>query len=494
MSSRSSAAIVTLAFASWLSAAQAAPSSSLIRLQHDIDAILNAPALSHGFFGVLVKSMRRGETFYSLNAGKLMMPASTMKVVTAAAAAERLGWDYRYDTRLFALGPIDAADGVGVLHGDLVVVGSGDPSIDDWDGAATRLFADWASQLKSAGISAIDGRIVGDDNAFDDTGIGFGWSWDDLAAGFSAGVSALQFNEGSVQVTIAPGATVGATATVKIDPDAGGLTVSNLITTGVAGASAAIERRRLPGTSRLELRGLVPLRGRTISQTVSVDNPTMYFVTALRQALIADGIDVRGPAVDVDDLDAPPARGAAMPIVTHQSQPLSMLVTPLLKLSQNQYAETLLKTIGAGGGIGTAETGRAAVRSVLDGWGIGTGGLIQVDGSGLSRYNYVTPETLVAILSHVDRDERLRGPYEAALPIAGRDGTLEGRMKGTAAEGNARVKTGSMANVRAMAGYVQTADGEKLAFAILANNLDAPGGAVSAANDAIVVRLATFKR
>jgi D-alanyl-D-alanine carboxypeptidase/D-alanyl-D-alanine-endopeptidase (penicillin-binding protein 4) len=134
------------------------------------------------------------------------------------------------------------------------------------------------------------------------------------------------------------------------------------------------------------------------------------------------------------------------------------------------------------------------VRSVLDGWGIGTGGLIQVDGSGLSRYNYVTPETLVAVLSHVDRDDRLRGPYEAALPIAGRDGTLEGRMKGTAAEGNARIKTGSMANVRAMAGYVQTADGEKLAFAILANNLDAPGGTVSAANDAIITRLATFRR
>jgi D-alanyl-D-alanine carboxypeptidase/D-alanyl-D-alanine-endopeptidase (penicillin-binding protein 4) len=414
--------------------------------------------------------------------------------VTLAAAAEKLGRDYRYDTRLFALGPIDAGNGIGVLHGDLLVVGSGDPSIDDWDGAATRLFADWTSQLKAAGIGAIDGRIVGDDNAFDDTGIGFGWSWDDLPAGFSAGVSALQFNEGSVQLTIAPGATVGATATVRIAPDAGGLTVSNLITTGVAGATAAIERRRLPGTSRLELRGLVPLRGRTISQTVSVDNPTMYFVTALRAALIAEGIDVRGPAVDVDDLDAPPARGNAMPIVTHLSQPLSMLVTPLMKLSQNQYAETLLKTIGAGGGIGTAEAGRTAVRSVLDGWGIGTGGLIQVDGSGLSRYNYVTPEALVAILSHVDRDERLRGPYEAALPIAGRDGTLEGRMKGTAAEGNARIKTGSMANVRAMAGYVQTADGEKLAFAILANNLDAPGGSVSAANDAIVVRLAAFRR
>ena len=222
MSSRSSAAIVTLAFAfsviachpsrNWalassfparpaLPAVQAEPSSSLVRLQREIDGILAAPALSHAFWGVLVKSLATNKTWYSLNAGKLMMPASTMKVVTLAAAAERLGWDFRYETRLLGTGPISD----GVLHGDLIVVGSGDPSIDDWDGAATRLFADWTDQLKAAGVSAIEGRIIGDDNAFDDDGIGFGWSWDDLGASFAAGVSALQFNESSAQVTISAG-------------------------------------------------------------------------------------------------------------------------------------------------------------------------------------------------------------------------------------------------------------------------------------------------
>ena len=121
-------------------------------------------------------------------------------------------------------------------------------------------------------------------------------------------------------------------------------------------------------------------------------------------------------------------------------------------------------------------------------------GLIQVDGSGLSRYNFVTPETLVTILTLVDRGERLRAPFEAALPIAGRDGTLAGRMLATAAEGNAHAKTGSMANVRAASGYVQTADGEAIVFSIMANNFDAAPDVITRAADAIIVRLAEFSR
>ena len=471
----------------------AALSPSIVQLQHEIDGILAAPALDRGFWGVLVKPLARDETWYSLNAGKLMMPASAMKVVTLAAAADTLGWDYQYQTQLLAAGPI--ADGV--LHGDLRVVGSGDPSIDDWDGAASRLFGAWADRLKAAGIRAVDGRIVGDDNAFDDDEIGFGWSWDDLSAGFAAGVSALQFNQSSVQLTVTPGTTVGALASVGVFPEAGGLSVHSLVTTAAATSVPSVERRRLPGSTTLELRGSVPLKGRSVVQTVSVDNPTLYFVTALRTALIAHGISVRGQAVDADDLDGKPSPAPALPVVTYQSPPFSALAITLMKFSQNQYAETFFKTIGSAGGTGgtgTAATGRATVRSVLQRWNVDTAGLIQADGSGLSRYNYVTPETLVAILSHVDRDEHLRDSYEATLPVAGQDGTLDARMKGTAAEGNARMKTGSMSNVRTVAGYVRTADGEKVVFAILANNFEAPAGTITAAADAIVVRLATFRR
>jgi serine-type D-Ala-D-Ala carboxypeptidase/endopeptidase (penicillin-binding protein 4) len=488
MSSRSSAAAVTLALS--LIAQSLLAQSPFAVLQRDIDALLAGQALERAFWGVLVKPVDRDEIVYSLNAGKLMTPASTMKIVTLAAAAERLGWDYTYTTRLFAAGTIEN----GSLHGDLVVVGSGDPSIDDWDGKASLLFADWAAQLKSAGISRIDGRIVGDDNAFDDEGLGQGWAWDDMAASFSASVSALQFNEGSVQLSLAPGASVGARAIVTMSPDYSGLSLNNLISTGSSGSTAVVTRRRFPGTPRLELRGLLPLRTRPFSETASVDNPTLYFVTALRRSLVANGVDVLGPAVDIDDLDAPPVR-VEPPILTHQSPPLSMLAATMMRLSQNLYAETLLKTIGADGvAPATTESGRAAVRSTLQAWNIATGSLVQADGSGLSRYNLITPDAMVAILTHVSRDERLRSGFEAAMAVAGRNGTLENRMRGTPAEGNARVKTGSLTGVRAMAGYVRTGNGEMLAFAIFANNYDNSPSVINAACDAIVVRLASFRR
>src|SRR5499427_6879136 len=490
MSSRSSVRIVALAVC--LISVPLAAQSPLELLQHDIDAILSAPELERGFWGVLVKDVNGDQPLYSRNATKLMMPASTLKVVTLAAAAEKLGWDYTYTTRVYTTGKV--ADGV--LQGDLIVVGSGDPSIDDWDGAATALFADWATELKAAGIHAIRGRIIGDDNLFDDEGYGFGWSWDDMARSFSAGVSALQFNEGSVQLQIAPGRTIGSKAVITVVPDFSGLTITNRVLTSAAGGTPSITRRRLPGSSRLELRGSVPLRMRQFSETASVENPTLYFVTALRRALVAGGIDVRGPAVDIDDLESPPTRNAANPLITYQSPPLSMLATTMMKLSQNLYAETLLKTIGIDSvdhPTGTAGGGLAAVRSVIDSWNIDPAGIIQADGSGLSRFNYITPETMVAVLTHVARTERLRAAYQSTLPIAGRDGTLELRMKGTLAEGRAFVKTGSMNGVRTAAGYVQTADGQMLVFAILANNFANSSAVINAATDEIIVRLASYR-
>ncbi|MBZ5558786.1 MAG: D-alanyl-D-alanine carboxypeptidase/D-alanyl-D-alanine-endopeptidase [Acidobacteriia bacterium] len=456
----------------------------------DIDAILADPALAHGYWGVVIRSLKSDDTLYSLNARKLMMPASNMKIVTLAAAAERLGWNYTYDTWVFGTGPIAN----GVLDGDLLIIGFGDPAIGTIDDVADRLFANWAERLKSAGVRTITGRVIGDDNAFDDAELGFGWSWDDLPDDYAAGVSALQFNENMARVTVAPGPAAGASAAVSIAPAYTGLTIDGAITTVAEGAAASVSARRLPGRSTLELRGSVALGGAPRVLTVSVDNPTLFFVSTLRAALIAHGIEVRGPAVDVDELPNPPAHPGTPPLIAYTSPRLSVLATRLMKNSQNQYAETFLKTMGAATGTPTAAAGRAAVQTTLQAWGVQAADLIQRDGSGLSRYDYVTPEALATILVHVYRDDRLRGPFEATLPIAGRDGSLANRMKGTPAEGNARAKTGSMSNVRGLSGYVTTADGEPLVFSIIANNFDAPPETITKTADAIVVRLAQFRR
>jgi D-alanyl-D-alanine carboxypeptidase/D-alanyl-D-alanine-endopeptidase (penicillin-binding protein 4) len=229
-------------------------------------------------------------------------------------------------------------------------------------------------------------------------------------------------------------------------------------------------------------------------RNVSVDNPTLYFVAALRDALIADGIDILGPAVDIDEIADPPPRERGAVLLTHRSPPLSMLAETMVKLSQNLYAETLLKSLGASSGAGTADAGRSAAVSVVREWGITPADLVMADGSGLSRYNLATPEAIVTILTHVDRDNRLRAPFEAALPVAGRDGTLAQRMRGTAAEGNARAKTGSFSNARALSGYVRTADDEPLVFSIIVNNFGTMPTVVEQTMDSIVVRLASFRR
>ncbi len=424
------------------------------QLRQDLTALLAAPPLQRGYWGVLVKSLKSDETLYALNERKLMMPASALKIVTLAAAADHLGWDFTYDTNILAVGAVNE----GVLDGDLLVVGSGDPSLTDT--ITPPPFAAWADQLRASGISAVNGRVIGDDNAFDDEPLGMGWSWDDLPEAFAAGVGALQFNENMARVTVTPGSTIGAPAVVVIEPDAAGLVIRNHLTTGDADSPGLVQLRRPPGSTELEVRGSLPLGNPPAVRLVSVDNPTMFFVSALRQALIAGHIDVRGPAVDIDDITDVPARDMGVTVVAHHSPPLSALAVRLMKNSQNQYGETLLRTLGALAGTPTAAGGATAAGAIVKSWGLGDGDVIQRDGSGLSRYNYVTPEALVAILAHTNHDEKLRGPFDASLPIAGIDGSLVNRMKGTAAEGNARAKTGSMSNVRALSGYVTTADGE----------------------------------
>ena len=452
----------------------------LPRLQREIAALLGAPELKRVSWGIEIRSLARDETLYTHDAEKLLLPASNEKVITLAAAADRLGWDFTFTTELSAVGPVDG----GVLYGDLVVTGSGDPSLDDWDGKATALFRDWAAQLKAGGISVVTGRVVGDDNRLPDTTLGSGWAWDDLDRSFAAAMGALQFNQNTARLFVAPGVAVNDPALARLEPAASGLALNSGVRTAAAQGALVLETRRGAGSPVLEARGTIPLGAQSIVRNVSVVNPTLYFARALREALIASGIDIRGDAADIDDVADSSVLDRRTAILTYRSAPLSVLAVTLMKTSQNLYAETLLQAAG----------GPPAVRERLAAWGVENGSVVVADGSGLSRYNMATAAAVTAILSHVYRDERLRGPFDASLPVAGRDGTLANRMKGTAAEGNAHAKTGAFSNARGLAGYVRSADGEPVVFSILANNFGTTADVIEQAADAIVVKLAEFSR
>ena len=481
-------------------------------LRADLARTFASPEVGHALWAVKVKSMETDEVFYSLNPRTLVMPASNMKIITTAVAAERLGWDYRYETQLLASSPVER----GRLRGDLIVRGSGDPTINAPPGEKEEkeekeergsVFDAWADQLRAAGISGIDGRIIGDDDAFDDEGRGKGWAWDDLPYGYATPGGALLHHDNVVELVIQAGRVLGAPVSIELRPTGSGLVLVNRVMTSPSDGDFTLQLRRLPGQPTLAVTGWVPAGTEAFTQTASVDNPTEFFVRALRETLVSHGIEVNGPAVDVDTIaeargpenkdpqsDIPVSGLVDHVLVSHRSPPLSEIATALMKPSQNLYAETLLKTIGAGAGPGTTEAGRESVREVLTAWGIPPDAYIIADGSGLSRYNYVTAGALVTVLQKMHDLPRHAAAFEATLPIAGRDGTLDSRMKGTLAEGNVRAKTGFLANVRALSGYVSTRDDELVAFAIIANNFDVPPQVIDDLIDRAVERLANFSR
>ena len=184
--------------------------------------------MSRGVWGVDIRSLDTGEHLYDLNAGRLMMPASNMKIVTLAAAADILGWDYRFTTTLDTTGTVEG----GVLKGDLIVRGGGDPTINTREGRAAARLDEWAAALRAAGIQQIDGAVIGDDQHFDDEGIGAGWAWDYLQFGYAAPVGALQFNENLATLTVTPGLEAGAPATVALTAGSGLRTMTRVGTGG----------------------------------------------------------------------------------------------------------------------------------------------------------------------------------------------------------------------------------------------------------------------
>jgi D-alanyl-D-alanine carboxypeptidase/D-alanyl-D-alanine-endopeptidase (penicillin-binding protein 4) len=331
----------------------------------------------------------------------------------------------------------------------------------------------------------------------------------------------LQFNEDVVRLTVQPAAVPGAPATTTLDPAGSGLEIVGQIVTGTPDVTERISLWRRPFEPRLEVSGVVPAGKAPLVRTVSILNPTQFFVSALRDTFIRDGIAVTGDAVDIDDLDDPPGVAPRNALIVHESPPLTEIGTTFMKVSQNLFGETFMSTIGlkaqpqpcaaaetslplsSGEALSPSDPpcrGRivVAARKVYEArlkeWGIDPAELIVSDGSGLSRYNYVTANALVVILREMARMPEHATPFAHTLPIMGRDGTLANRMKGTKSEGNVRAKTGTIANVRALSGYLTTADGEAIVFSIIANNFKAPASRVDAIAERAVERLVTFSR
>ncbi len=444
------------------------------------------PGVSRASWGIVVSSLDRHDRLVDLNAHTLFVPASVAKLVSVATAAEAVGWDHRFETSLLTTGSVSQ----GRLFGDLIVVGSGDPSIGGRGGGDLSTFV---AAVKAAGFERIEGRIVGDDDALEEPRPQLSWAWDDLGYTTGSLFGALNLAENRTVVTVTPASTAGAPADVSIQARAEGRPIVNRVTTGPAGSPSLVWPEQRPGETALTIAGSIPLGASPTPLGISSGNPTLWFVTVLRNRLIEEGIVVTGEAVDIDDLSPPPDRSDATMLFTYRSPTLAEIARPLLKESINLYGEAFMRLNTDKGVFPTNDAALDGLRKRLTAWGLSDGSYQLVDGSGLSRRDAISPEAVMAVLQRMSSSSDA-APFLTALPIAGFDGSLAARMKGTAAEGNLRAKTGTMSNIRSLAGYVTARNGEHLAFVILINNFEGTSAAANQAIDAVAVRIAEFTR
>jgi D-alanyl-D-alanine carboxypeptidase (penicillin-binding protein 4) len=405
------------------------PRESLARL---VDSLVSQPKFRSAEFGVLIVNPENSDTIFSHNAGKLFIPASNMKILTSAVALKELGPDFRWKTTFAARGTVRDS----VLNGDLVVIGRGDPSISDTlRGSAMNVMFGFADSLAAHGIRRITGALVSGGNAFPDSIYGESWGWDDLGEYYGAGTDELFFNEGMAPTF----------------PKASGVGLDSLFS----------------GPSH---------------------DPDRSYLNALALGLNRRGIGVGG-GVAPKSLDSLPAIDT---LFVFSSLPLRGILPAFLKPSQNQIGELLLKTIGLEKtGFGTPDSALPILRKHLLEWGAEPDGFVLRDGSGLSPHDLLTPETVVRVLAAQTKEPNFQIYYDA-LPIAGVNGTIRNRMKGTLAQGNVHAKTGTLQHAISLSGYVTSADGDRLIFSVLCNNFTTPSSAVTAVGNAIGVALASY--
>jgi D-alanyl-D-alanine carboxypeptidase/D-alanyl-D-alanine-endopeptidase (penicillin-binding protein 4) len=450
-------------------------------LQPAIDRIVDRPVFAGAFWGIEVRSLRTGKVLYARNAGKNMKPASTLKLVTTAAALDAFGPDLRLRTTVETAAPRDA---MGRILGDVYLVGRGDPELSGRfaDDRTSAGFEEMAEALKAAGVRRIEGRLVGHEGLFSGDRRGSDWAWGDLVWRYGAEVSALSFNHNAALLTIWPGERAGDPVMVERFPESRYYSVVSTATTSPPGAASDLVLQRDFGSNVVRVGGTLGVGEDPEELAVALEDPARYAATVFAEVLDAKSIRVTGGVATSSD----PLPAGARVLAGHDSPPLAEILKGVNKPSQNLHTEMLLRLLGARlRGAGTVEAGHGAVTEFLRRVGVDPRAWALQDASGLSRSDLVSPHEMVSLLAAMDK-HRYGAAFRDSLPIAGVDGTLEHRMRGTAARGRVVAKTGTIRHVNALAGYATAPRGERLAFAIVVNHFTGEGREAVSAIDQIV--------
>jgi D-alanyl-D-alanine carboxypeptidase/D-alanyl-D-alanine-endopeptidase (penicillin-binding protein 4) len=465
----------------------AASKKAAARFAARADALLGAVPASKGEWGLLVTDAETGETLFEQNADKYFVPASNMKLFTTALALAKLGPDYRFHTTLETRGTISNA---GVLDGDLMLVGRGDPNLsnrkfpyelkEEFDGPPEKALVELADALVAKGVREISGDVIGDDSYFPRERYPNGWEIDDMVWEYGAAISAIVVDDNTVTLTLTPGEQTGNPVQASVTPATPDFMVQNDVTTSAADVKSDLTLTREPGSNLVVVKGSLPARSAPRKLVLAIEEPAQHAAAVLKRLLEERGVKVAGVA----KARHAPAEPGGDPVVLaeHVSVPLGDALKLVNKISQNLHTEMLLRTVARQSGVWASPDDLMKVPAdFYASAGIDPGDVIQTDASGLSRHDLVTPRAIVTLLSFAQKQSWF-GTYYASLPVAGVDGTLEDRMKNTSAAGRIHAKTGSVEHVRTLSGFAETPGGRRLIFSFLSNN---QGGKSHEAADAL---------
>lgn len=488
---------------------QATPTpETLSDLQTKIQIQLSRPELRRGQIGLKIVSLNSGKLIFEQNGEKYLMPASNMKNFTVAAAMEKLTPDFRFVTSVYAPAEPDAA---GTIKGDLRIYGRGDISIstaffgtDPHDpGTYYKGIDRLVDRIVAAGVKHIEGDLVGDESYFKGSPIPGDWEYDDLQWYYGAEISALPINDNAVDLTVKPGP-VGNPCVVTLLPLNPIMRINNQCSTIDSGLQRTLEISKKPDQNVIDITGTLPAGDNGFSGSIAISHPAELFVALLKERLQEKGVTVTGRARTIENtLRAIPAvpPGASGPaakdpapigpieIAKLESPPFSEIAAKTMKPSQNMYTETILWTLGEWlrkqdtekhrfmnsmspyVSQNSADVGLAVTSAFRQQIGIPDDAVIQHDGCGLSRHDLITPSAVVQLYTYMAKQSKFSHAWHDALTIAGVDGTLRNRFKGTAGEGNIRGKTGTIDQVSALSGYLTTRGGEPVVFSVVVNGV-----------------------
>ncbi len=453
----------------------AAAKKAAARFAARADALLGTGLASKGEWGLLIVDAESGETLYEQNPDKYFVPASNMKLFTTALALAKLGPEYRFRTTLETTGTISSE---GVLAGDVVLVGRGDPNLsnrkfpydlkEEFEGPPEKVLVELVDGLAAKGVKEISGDVIGDDSYFPRERYPNGWEIDDMVWEYGAAISAIVVDDNTVALTLSPGEQAGSPVQAVVVPGTPDFTVKNEVITSAAEVKSDLTLTREPGANLVVVKGTLPARSTPRKLVLAIEEPAQHAAATMKRLLEERGVNVGGVARARHDYGG--AASDPLVLAEHVSVPLRDAVKLIDKISQNLHTEMLLRTVARQNGVWAAPEDLVKVPAAFYAEaGIAVDDVIQTDASGLSRHDLVTPRAIVTLLRFAEKQTWF-GPYYASLPVAGVDGTLEDRMKNTLAAGRIHAKTGTVEHVRTLSGFADTPGGRRLIFSFLSNN------------------------